>query len=230
MENRTKKPLFNSYKLVMIPHLLPIEAKKRGVNSKNKPKWKELVKAIRSRVETRYKSATPDELWGDMKFKRFSSTQPKLSLKNTIETSEDRIYSRNTDYIHSYLEDKEVIESLKYINQSTRDWIDDRRAEKLCKISKYETALTISLGKSGIKSILKMPFVVDKRIYFSDIYIPKFKLAIEIVSVNGNYNDQRSEYKTEDLNSIGITRIILYNHEAAHPDIALKLIQKYNKG
>lgn len=229
MESRTKKPLFDSYKLVMIPHILPHEAKARGVSCKNKAKWKELVKIVRSNVKRRYDTASPDDLWSDMKFKRYDGTHPKTRFKKTIEVHEDIASVKKEGRLQSYLQNKEVIDSLQYVNPSTRDWIDCRRTEKLCKISKYEMTFTERLGQNGVKSILKMPFVVDNRIYFSDVYIPKFRLAIEIVPINNRYNDERSIYKTEDLESIGIKRIVLYNYEAAHPDIAMKIMQKYGK-
>lgn len=227
MKNQTKKPEFNSYKRVMIPHLLPLEAKRRGIKPKDKLSWKGLAKAIRAEVKNRYETATPDELWSDMQFKRSSGSKSRIYFKHTIEVYEDCAYPRKADVINSYLQSNEIIESLRYINPSTRDWIDNRRHEKLGHISKYEKTFVKILERANIKSILKMPFVVDNRIYFSDVYIPKFKLAIEVVRFDDCRDNEKDVYKAEDLNSIGITHIILYNHEASHPDIAMKIMKNY---
>lgn len=56
----------------MLPHLLPLRAKKLGIRQDNKEEWKALAKEIKEELLERYSVATDCELLHDMSYKRYN--------------------------------------------------------------------------------------------------------------------------------------------------------------
>lgn len=229
MDHPIKKPSPTTYKNKMIPHLLPKEAKRIGITPADKESWKKLVKYVRTKVEKRYKTASAKELGHDMEFNKGKSRTVASRQLLILKDRKTGYKTADADIIEGYLQNEEILNNIHHITKSTREWISDRRTEKLGRLTKYEREFAIIMGRNGINVLMKMPFVADTRIYFSDVYIPSYRLAIEIDPVSATIDQVRDSLKTADLNSIGVKRIRLFNYEACNPNIALHIIQKYGR-
>jgi len=205
-----------SYLCRMIPHLLSKEAKILGITPKDKDAWHILKKRLREKLCLRYQKLPYSVLLQDLSFKKNKRSSKSQLRENSFEVLSD------------YYDHMGIISNLQNIPSQKRDWIDMRRSELLLKISKYERILSVNLGKANIKHFNKMPFVIDGHIYFSNIYLPKYRIAIEIerykstIDVNKAFNDSR---RVDDFNSIGVTIIRLPEFQAANPAIIPRILK-----
>lgn len=237
MDKLIKKPLFGKYKAIMIPHILPRKAKELRINKNNEKEWKALVRSVRKIVKERYQKADAKELWNDMSFKRYTekakethlrkqesascSSQAKASIQKQQRVISDSLPIIVTD---DYAEDGIILGSLKHCSRNTKDWIECRRAELLGKISDAEMAMARSISSIGFKIILKMPFYIDGRIYFTHLFIPKLRLAIDIAYQTPCIST-KDIGKTSDLYSAGIRRIKVSAVDAINPETAAILVE-----
>lgn len=217
----------------MMPHLLAQKAKQHQIRVTDKEQWRKLVKCVRSEVKERYASASPSELWSDLTFKRATNKNSESVTKPITEQkpiSANKPISNCPIEIQDYYSHQEVIESLRWAKSSTKEWISSRRLEKLAKINKYEKAFFETMKKADIKVILKMPYVTSCGCYFTDAYLPKYRLAIEIDGTRNRYVDENKAIeKVQDLKSIGVKLIRIFNYEACMPDVADKILNLMNK-
>ncbi len=225
-----KKPSLEIYVKVMLPHILPIRAKETGITSVDKEKWKVLVNKTRKEVKNRYANSSAEELITDMSFKRYS--QKCKEKKRALRAAENKgksspIYAFKEMYLKTigeltpqpiitdnYEESNYIIRTLRCGSDSSRQWIANRRLELLQKISKAEQTFAKAISESGYKVIMKMPFVVDKKIYFCNLYMPALHFAIDISDVLCTQVTNDSD-KTNDLKYIGVTRLRISKSDAA---------------
>lgn len=109
--------------------------------------------------------------------------------------------------------------------------IKKRRNELLEKSTSAEKAACAILNKLGLKHIRQYPIWTGRRQYYADIYIPKYKLILEI---DGKYHYTNEQTRKDTNRSAGIRRLgyhvcRLSNAEARKVDkiiSRIKLIQK----
>ena len=113
-----------------------------------------------------------------------------------------------------YFKDLEYLGRLSYISESTRAWIESRMYELREKANVYEHKIGELLIANKIDFIHQAPFVFrPKTIYFTDFYLPKHRIVIE---VDGTYHNSQTMLRKDgdrDFNfkSIGI-RVIRVNN------------------
>ena len=59
------------------------------------------------------------------------------------------------------------------------EWIRKRRQELLSKTSDAEKSAYLNLKKLGITALRQYPVWTGRRMYFADLYIPKYNILIE---------------------------------------------------
>lgn len=241
MKSNDKKPTLLKYKNTMIPHILPIEARKLGITARNKIEWKNLAKVIHKYVENRYKQATPEELWADMSFDRYSKRKKKERKKTKVESQASHakglLFNRKEAYkkkvetlipqpiiTDDYNHTESIIKGLATKSHSTADWVFNRRSELLTRISKIEMIFAQSIAVAGYKVIMKMPFIIDSRIYFCNLYIPDLKFAIDITDLMISQTEKDCQ-KTEDLRYIGVIRLRISKEDATKRSTLDKILE-----
>jgi very-short-patch-repair endonuclease len=95
-----------------------------------------------------------------------------------------------------------------------------RRNELLEKSTSAEKAACAILDKLGIKFIRQYPIWTTRRQYYADIYIPKYKLILEI---DGKYHYTKEQTRKDENRSAGIRRLgyhvcRLSNADARRPE------------
>lgn len=186
----------------MIPHLLAIESKRRSISKDDKEKWSQLAKTIRTQVTIRYVNSDASTLWEDLQFPRYRS---KKAHKNSVRQS-----TKPMDDPYDF-----IVGDVFGVNDKTIKWIKEKRAEKLLKPSRYDTMLVEALAKCFIKAELKTPFIVGKSIYFSDVYIPKYRTAINIVAYRRRDERIKDNDKKENLKNINVRFLRIYTFQAS---------------
>jgi very-short-patch-repair endonuclease len=101
-----------------------------------------------------------------------------------------------------------------------------RRIELLEKSTSAEKAACSILARMGVAYKRQYPIWTGRKQYYADIYIPKFRLVLEI---DGAYHYTSNQKRLDENRSSGIRRLgyhvcRLSNYEARKPDkIAAKL-------
>lgn len=217
----TGKPPYQRYKATLMPHLLSIDSKKIGITRQDKSAWKKLACSERERLKKRYNSASADDLWQDMAFKRrcgvsksnaFLDHGPRTRFPNNVDKTKNK-------------GDLEIVGAPEDFDPSKLKWIETKHAEYMCKITKYETSLAIAFGKAGIKPSYKTPFVSEGKIYFANLYIPQYRIAIDIIPYGSIFGEDRHNLKKNGLEKINVKYIQLYNHQASDPEFVQNLIK-----
>lgn len=203
----------NAYITLMMPHLLAKANKEMGNVLKDKALRGNLIKAIKTRLKAKYFQQDAEQLLQDISF---SKSKTARKARNEINGFNDL-----TNDSQDSQKDKIFIWA-KGCDKSKLSWIKSHRSEKMCHINKYLSAFMITLGKLGIAPIPYMPFVVNDSIYFADVYIPNFHIAISI-KYPAQPNDRKC--KVKDLRTIGVQCKTIYNYEACNPNFVKNLIK-----
>lgn len=95
-------------------------------------------------------------------------------------------------------------------------WIKQRRMELASCCSDAEKAAYNNLVKLGYSPIKQFPIWTGRKIYFADLYIPKWRLIVEI---DGGYHLMQSQRRKDKNRSSGLWRLgyhvaRLSNHDA----------------
>ena len=109
--------------------------------------------------------------------------------------------------------------------------LSKRRCELLEKSPSAEKIACSILDKMGIRYIRQYPIWTGRKQYYADIYVPKYKLVLEI---DGKYHYTDSQKRKDENRSAGIRRLgyhvcRLSNADARHHNkiiSKLKLITK----
>lgn len=189
----------------MLPHLLPLRARKLGIRQENKEEWKALAKKIKEELLARYSVVTYSELLNDISYKR------KRAKKDEIKQSKKE-KKLSFDEITN-----EIVDNMPNISNSKRIWIKRTRTELLNKFKKEEGEILSELLLQKIKVYSRMPFIVSGNIYFANIFLPDYKIIIEIVSEKALKNVDNTKYKKRliNLNNTG-NKLITINYEKAN--------------
>ena len=182
MRTATHKFTEKAYINKMLPHLLPIEARKIGITQSNKREWKALAGRIKYELEDRYKNASEKELEKDLSF------------------NEKSISSRPSDF--QFLINSEIIRRTPFIPLEKREWVRTARLDLLSKSISGESELAEMLNLVGIRAIQKYPMIISDKIYFAGICLPDYKIVIEItkkdipvVRAYGTLKDRADDFK-----------------------------------
>lgn len=244
MTEQKKKPSFQTYKKVMIPHILPIRAKELGISSENKEEWKILSKLVRNEVIKRYQTIEAETLWADMQFKRYNQkrreqkqarkAEQKKQSKNSFNQLKE-FYKMNASKLPAQIvvfddpeESAKLIDNIHCQDERLRNWIGRTRRGLLQKTSRINMEYARAIANAGFRVIMTMPVVTINKIYFCHIYIPALKLAIDI-SDNPSLGWDNEIEKNNNLLKVGIKRIRLSKTEAKSPVTFRKLMENISK-
>lgn len=192
--------LRSQYMLKMIPHTLAQKAKKLGVRQTNKLAWRNLVASVKNELDSHFDEITPMEAVTEMSFNNKPINICVPRKENMIDNDKiaNRIYG---------------------IPQRTKEWIKDTRLDLLERTNQYICGLESMFAKNGVKVYQKMPIVFNGRIYFSDIFLPEYDVAIEIHS-NGkkmSRHNKKLAQRISDYFNLHIHVIYLSNNQAKDP-------------
>lgn len=157
MPHFTKQAYVNK----MLPHLLAIESKKRGIKQTDKTEWRGLAKEIKARLEERYQWASDEELNEDISFN-------------------NKGISKRVNR-HQFLINDKVVDRLGFISTQKREWIRSNRIELLAKSTDVEQSMVAKITDFGYEVYQKAPFVFSDKIYFAGIFVSSLRLVIELV-------------------------------------------------
>ena len=104
-------------------------------------------------------------------------------------------------------------------------WIKQRKLELLAKSSKAEKSAYKILLTFGVDVVRQKPIVTGRRIYFADLFLPKYNLILEIDG-GYHYTAEQKRLDTNRSNSLwrmGYHVCRLSNRDAHNPE---KLIAK----
>ena len=115
----------------------------------------------------------------------------------------------------NFKEDYKIIGRFCNLSFSKKDWIETTRYKLQASANKYEQLIGEYLISKNIIFIHQSPFMFDDKIYFSDFFIPRMKLIIE---VDGDYHNSISQLESDEerddlFSSIGIKTIRINNNE-----------------
>lgn len=83
-------------------------------------------------------------------------------------------------------------------------WVQQRRRELLYGSTEAEKALYRIVKSWGLNVVRQYPIDTGRKIYFADIYIPRYKLVIEI---DGGYHNTSNQKRLDVNRSSGIRRL-----------------------
>lgn len=137
----------------------------------------------------------------------------KQSKKPTVQTPLD------LHNIQSYIEDYAIISKFSHLPFSRREWIETRRYELQFNANKYEHIVGSYLVSHNVSFIHQAPFIINRKIYFLDFFIPSLRTAIEVDGISHESSISHEKDKDRDLNfkSIGIKTIRISNSECNDP-------------
>ena len=128
-----------------------------------------------------------------------------------------------------YFKDLEYLGRLSFVPEGTRSWIEVTMYSLREKANVYEHSLGELLIKKKVNFIHQAPFVFrPKKIYFTDFYLPDYRIVIEVDGVYHNGKDMVSRDAERDYNfkSIGIRVVRVMNEETKDPEhLSLRLAQ-----
>lgn len=106
-----------------------------------------------------------------------------------------------------------------------------RRSELLEKSPSAEKAACAILARFGIAYVRQYPIWTGRKQYFADIYIPKYRLVLEI---DGAYHFKGEQKRLDENRSAGIRRLgyhvcRLTNKDARSPEKVASKIRRYLK-
>lgn len=140
------------------------------------------------------------------------------------------------------LERRKLNEKRKQITFATKDtskklveWANDNKKKLEKESTKYEKALYKTLQKT-FKNRIKTqhPFIINKHLYYADIFIPSLKLIIEVDGGYHNTEEQREKDKKRDADfmSVGYTTLRFTNEQISSKvgkqDIIRKILEFHN--
>lgn len=192
----------------MLPHLLPKEAKKRGIKQSDKIEWKNLAKELKAYLKNRYLTSLEADLNEDISFNNKGIS--KLANNN------------------QYRINDKVVDRLSFISTSKREWIRQARWGLLDKATFAEKEIINRLTDSGVESWQKAPFVFNGETYFAGIFIPQKKLVIEVVKKNMSVSQLYGSMKQRkhDFEFHGI-RFMLVSLQGSSFDAIIKQILRH---
>lgn len=186
----------------MLPHLLPLRAKKLGIRQENKEEWHSLAKKIKEELLERYSVATECELLNDMSYKRRRTQKGKGLHDNNNQTEPfDDITNK-------------IVDNIPNISYPKRKWIKKTRIELLSKFKEEEIQILRELTLQKVNILHKMPFIISGNIYFADIFLPDYKIIIEVVKEKKMKDASNSKIRKRllDLSSTG-NKLITISYE-----------------
>lgn len=129
--------------------------------------------------------------------------------------------------IQNYLEDYTILAKYQWMPESTKNWIIDTRHDLQQNANMYERLVAKFLIDNRIHFSHQSPFVIDRKIYFLDFYIPSQRIAIEVDGVYHSSANQFAKDKDREtaFNIAGIKFVRITNEEAKNAQI-LKVILK----
>ena len=126
---------------------------------------------------------------------------------------------RKTETLKKRSENKEWKE-IKFANNRTSKslvkWANNNKKKLEESSTKYEKKLYSALYKPLKGRVKKQqPFIINKHLYYADIYIPSLKLVIEVDGGYHNTEEQKEKDKQrdEDFKSIGYTTLRYTNEQ-----------------
>lgn len=200
MEKREKERLKVQYLLKMLPHLLPRRGRKLGITPANKKAWKDLARKIKYELEERFENATTEEIIKDMSFNK----KPVVMI---------------TPEQYNYTDNDEIADNIIDASSCQKEWIKETRKELLARVSASVCMMEQMFISQNIKVYLQMPFVLNGAIYFSNIYLPDYQIAIETDRKRRNPRSFKGKYKTkhEAFERAYIQVFYITNNEAKDP-------------
>lgn len=183
-----------SYINKMLPHLLPIKAKELEITQKDKEEWRKLADQIKENLTKRYFKHFRYEFYvleNDMAYnkKNYVPKQPpQKPIKPVIKSDE--------------LNDS-IVDSLQ-TTEYKREWIRKSRMELLESLRMDEAKLTILFKRQNVEVYNKMPFIINNKIIFADLYLPEYRTIIEI-------SNKYKTTKQNRLSALGSTNNTLVN-------------------
>lgn len=117
--------------------------------------------------------------------------------------------------LSNFKDDYKIIGRFCNLSFSKKDWIETTRYKLQASANKYERLVGEYLISKNISFIHQAPFMFDDKIYFSDFFIPKMKLIIE---VDGDYHNSIMQSENDEerdvlFSSIGIKTVRINNNE-----------------
>ena len=116
----------------------------------------------------------------------------------------------------NFKEDYKIIGRFCNLSFSKKDWIETTRYKIQSSANKYERLIGEYLINKKIIFVHQAPFMFDDKIYFSDFFIPRMRLIVE---VDGDYHNSISQSESDEerddlFSSLGIKTIRINNNEA----------------
>ena len=127
----------------------------------------------------------------------------------------------------SYMADNAIMAKLT-ATYSAKDWIETKRSELQMKANVYERNLGAYFVNNNIKFIHQAPFIINKKIYFLDFYLPQKRIAIEVdgISHESIASYEQDTNRDKDFATIGIKTYRINNAQTKNP----KDIETFLKG
>lgn len=186
----------NVYINKVLPHLLPNMAKQLGITQADKTAWKNLANDIKDHLSWKYDTKPEDDLLKDMSF------------------NDKPIPKRPSDI---QFECNDMLADMLNATAGQREWIKTARIEQLAKTTQIENNLADKLQAHSIEAFQKAPLIFSGKIFFTDILLPDYKIALEVSTKQKSFKNMTASCKTriKSLTSHGYRVIQLYSSQIA---------------
>lgn len=136
-----------------------------------------------------------------------------MKMKNNKNVNKKSLSFYNAS---NFKEDYKIIGRFCNLSFSKKDWIETTRYKLQASANKYERLIGEYLINEKIIFVHQAHFMFDDKIYFSDFFIPRMRLIIE---VDGDYHNSISQSESDEerdylFSSLGIKTISVNNNEA----------------
>lgn len=124
---------------------------------------------------------------------------------------------------------KEIKFATKKTSKSLIEWAKNNKKKLEDGSTEYEKKLYSALYKPLKGRVKKQqPFIINKHLYYADIYIPSLKLIIEIDGGYHNTEEQKvkDKQRDDDFKSIGYTTLRYTNEQVGSREGKKKIVQE----
>lgn len=205
-----------SYVNRMLPVLLATQAKEKGIIQSDTVRMHALTKKIKRELSTRFDSFPLREI-----FEELSRAQKDKKKKEESEKTPMRPLAMN------FTVNDVMVEKLAKIPRKKQAMVKEFRADCLSRANKAETELHQILTDKGVLAYQKFPFIVEDKIHFANIVIPKYKVVIEMLSTKMSKKEIGARIKA--LAALGYRLEVFPANRVRHKGLIDNLIESFKK-
>lgn len=97
-------------------------------------------------------------------------------------------------------------------------WIEGLYLGKIKRISRYESIFSNTLKECGVEVNNKTPLLYGDEFYIADIYLPQYRIAIDIIKYKADANPFEDSTLSDKLKDIDVRYFRIYNFNACDTD------------